>query len=81
MGSRGKSYENPSKNRKMILKENIRTTRLKKGEGITPYLTRIQNVRDELVGVGEKPSYSELVRTTFNAFTKEWHTFIKVISG
>lgn len=53
---------------------------MNKGEGVTPYLTRIQNVRDELTEIGETPIESELVHTALNNFTKEWETFVQGIS-
>jgi hypothetical protein len=46
-------------------------------ETVTSYLTRIQQVQDELATVGETVSDSELVRTTLKGFTKEWTSFIK----
>jgi len=49
---------------------------MQKGEGVTLYLTRIQNLRDELAVIGETPLDSELVRTTLNDFTKEWANFV-----
>lgn len=45
----------------MILKEKLRTVKMQKGENVTPCLTRIQGVIDELEIVGEKQSDSELV--------------------
>ena len=37
----GKLYENPLENRKIILKEKLRTTKMYKGESISSYMTRI----------------------------------------
>lgn len=53
-------FQNPSKNRKMFLKEKLRTTKMHKGEGGTPNLIKIQTARDELAVVGEAPQESEL---------------------
>ena len=54
---------------------------MNKGEDVTTYLTRIRCVREELTVVGEKPADDELVRITLNGFTKEWCTFVQVVSG
>lgn len=71
-----KLYQDPSENRKMILREKLRITKMRKGENITSYLTRVQSVCDELAVGGEKPKDNELVRVAINEFTKEWATFI-----
>lgn len=55
-----KLYQDLFENRKMILKGKLRTTKMMKGEGVTPYLTRIRDVHDELVVVGEKLEDNEL---------------------
>jgi hypothetical protein len=61
----------------MVLREKLRDTKMTGSETVTSYLTRIQQVRDELAAVGETVSDSELVRTTLKGFTKEWTPFIK----
>jgi len=57
-----KLYQDPSENRKMILKEKLRTIKMQKGKGITSYVTKLQNVRDELRAVGEKPDEKNLCK-------------------
>lgn len=64
----------------MVPKENLSTTKMMKGEGVTPYLTRIWDVGDELAAVGEKPKDNELVRITLNGFMKEWAMFVQGIN-
>ncbi|KAH9322750.1 hypothetical protein KI387_017389 [Taxus chinensis] len=53
-------YQNATTNRKLILKEKLRNTRMNKGEDVTSYLTRLRLVKDELAAVGDKPSDDEL---------------------
>lgn len=55
----------------MILKGKSRTTKKKQGQGISSYLTRFQNVCDELVVVGENPDGKELVLDVVNGFSQE----------
>ena len=50
-----------------------------KAEGVTSYLTRISQVRDELATVGEVVSVSELVRTAGNGVAKPWAIFVEAI--
>lgn len=72
-------YQNPSQNHKMFLKEKLRTIRMQKG-GVTPYLTRIQDIQNELVVVRETPQEVEFMCVAINGFTKEWATFMEGIS-
>ena len=37
----------------MVLREKLKSVKMVKGEGVTSYLTRISQVRDELAAVGE----------------------------
>ena len=41
------------------------------------YLTRISQVRDELVAVGEVVSSAELVRAAMNGVSKPWDVFLE----
>lgn len=56
-----KLYWDPLENHKIILKEKLENTKMLEGEGMTPYLTRILNVCDEIVVVNEKHDDKELV--------------------
>ena len=50
-----------------------------KGEGVAYFLTRVAQVKDELVVVGEVISDSELVWIALKGFTKEWEVFVKCV--
>ena len=45
----------------MFFQEKSRSIKMQEGEGIDPFLTRIQEVRDQLAVVGEVPQPIELV--------------------
>jgi hypothetical protein len=64
-------YEAKNENRKMALKDKLHDTKMGKGESVPSYLTRVVEVKDELVAVGEVISDSELVRIALKGFTKE----------
>ena len=63
----------------MVLQERMRNTKMAKGEGVVPYLTRLTQIRDELGVVGSKTDDEELVRIAHNGFSKPWDTFVKVL--
>ena len=69
-------YQSKNENRKMVLQERMRNTKMAKG-GVVPYLTRLTQIRDELGAVGSKTDDEELVRIALNGFSKPWDTFVK----
>ena len=48
-------------------------------EGVTSYITRISQVRDEVTTIREFVSNIELVCTTMNGVTKPWDIFVEAI--
>ena len=46
----------------MVLQERMRRTKMAKGGGVVPYLTRLTQIRDELGAVGSKTVDEELVQ-------------------
>lgn len=65
----------------MVLKENLRTIKMHKGESSTSYHTRAQEVCDEIVAIREKCIDRELVHVALNGFTKYFHPFLQSITG
>ena len=70
-------YQSKNENRKMVFQESLRSTKMAKGEGVVPYLTRLKQIRDEFGAVGSKTKDEELVRIARNGFSKPWDTFVK----
>ena len=68
-----------NKNNNLVLEDKLKSTKMIKGEGVTSYLTRLSQVRDELAAVGVKISHGDMVRIAFKGFTEEWKPFIKGI--
>jgi hypothetical protein len=64
-------YEAKNENQRMALKDKLHDTKMGKGESVSSYLTRVAQVKDELVAIGEVISDSELVRIALKGFTKE----------
>ena len=50
-----------------------------RGESVRTYLTRVLQVRDELVVVGETVDNAELIQVALNGFSKSWETFVSGI--
>ena len=59
-------YQSKNENRKMVLQERMRSTRMAKGEGVVPYLTRLTQIKDDLGAVGSKTEDEELVWIALN---------------
>jgi hypothetical protein len=74
-------YQSTNENRKMVLREKMKSIWMAKSEGVTSYLTQITQVRDELSAVGEAVGEAELVRTTLNGVSKPWAMFVQAIVG
>jgi len=74
-------YQGTFEQRKMFLEEKLRCSGCRRGEGIDPFLTRIQEVRDQLAAIGAMPQPIELVRLALNSVSKEWQVFVQSILG
>jgi hypothetical protein len=74
-----KLYQNSNLNRKMVLKEKLRNTKMGKGESVSSYLTKLRQVKDELAVVGDNVDGTELVRIALNGFSKSWDVFVRGI--
>ena len=72
-------YQSFNQNRKMALREKLRSTKMVGGEFVTSYLTRVSQVRDELATVGEMVDSLKLIRVTLIGFSKSWESFVRGI--
>ena len=63
----------------MVLQERMRSTKMAKGEGVVPYLTRLTQIRDELGAVGSKTDDEELVRIALNGSLSHGTPLSKVL--
>jgi hypothetical protein len=70
-------YQNKNENRVMALCKQLRGTNMAKVEGVISYLTRITQIRNELVVVGATVDKSELVCFALDGFTKSWDVFVR----
>ena len=65
-------FEGKNENWKMALKDKLHNVKMTKDESVTSYLTRVAQVKYDLVVVGETISDSQLVRIALKGFTKRW---------
>ena len=72
-------FQSSNENRKMVLREKLKSIKMAKAEGVISYLTRISQVRDELAIVGEVVSISELPWIALNGVAKPWVVFVEAI--
>ena len=72
-------YQSSNENRKMVIREKLKSIHMNKGENIPTYLTRITQVHDELRAIGEVIESVELVHTTLNGVTKPWVVFVESV--
>ena len=70
-------YQSSNENRKMVLREKLKSIRMNKGENMTTYLTKITQVRDELGAIGEVIQSVELVHTSLNGVAKPCAVFVE----
>jgi hypothetical protein len=74
-------FEAKNKNQKMVLKDNMHDTNMGKGESVSSYLTRLAQVKYELVVVGEFISDSELVRIAIERIHQGMGSLHEVCGG
>jgi len=68
-------YQSPNQNRKMVLQEKLKGTKMGKTNTVTSYLSRFNQIRDEFRAIGDIVDSLDLVQTTLNGFTKPWESF------
>jgi hypothetical protein len=61
-------YERKNTSEKLILRHQLINVTMKKLETITNFFTRISQIKDQLVAIGDPVEYVELVTTTLNGF-------------
>lgn len=76
-----KLYQGSSEQRKMYLEEKMRSTRMQKRDNIDLFLSKLQEVRDQLAVVGSAPQPIEMLRLALNSISKEWKAFLQSILG
>ena len=76
-----KTYQSSNENRKMVLREKLKSIQMAKHDTVTSYLTQFKQVRDELAAVGDSVPDTELVRTALFGVAPAWSIFVQAIVG
>eukprot|EP00253_Pinus_taeda_P023604 PITA_23604 len=74
-------FEINNLNEILTLKDQLKDTKMNKGESIQSYIMRISRVRDQLLRVGEFVPDRALVVVTLRGLPSIWETFITTISN
>jgi len=74
-------YQHTSVQRKMLLENKLRSYQMQKGEQIDLFLGWLKEIWDQLTSIGATPNQELMVRTTLNAVSEEWETFVHSILG
>jgi hypothetical protein len=72
-------YQSENINRKMILRNKLKSIVMTKSDSVTSYLMKVTQVRDQLVVVGKKVADAKLVIMAINGFSTSWEPFVKGI--
>jgi hypothetical protein len=72
-------YEGRNINRKMNLRTQLKITRMKKGETIQEYFSRISQFKEQLEAIEDTIDEEKLIMTTLNGLTRPWDAFIQTI--
>ena len=70
-------YEGNNINRNMNLRTQLNSTKMRKGESIQYYFTRVSQFKEKLEAIGDSFNEDELVMTTLNGLTRPWDSFIE----
>ena len=63
----------------MNLRSQLKSTKMRKGESIHEYFTRVSQLKEKLEVIGDKIDEIELVMNNLNGITRPWDSFIHTI--
>ena len=72
-------YEGRSINRKMNLRDQLKSTKMSHGESIQDYFTMVSQIKEQLEAIGDKLDEDEMVMTALNGLTRPWESFIQMM--
>ena len=74
-------YQGTSMQSKILLENQPQSYQMQKGEQIDLYLSRLQEIRDQLTSIGATPDQEFMVIIALNAVFEDWETFVQSILG
>ena len=74
-------FQSKSDQRKLALKDKLRSIKMEKGDSIAKYLTKFTQCRDELGSVGVTVDEEDLVDLALLGLSKSWHAYQDSVNG
>ena len=68
-------YEGRNINKKMNLRSQLKGTKMRKGESIKYYFTRISQFKEQVSAIGDTIDEDEIVMIALNGLTRTWDSF------
>ena len=72
-------YEGRNINKKMALRTQLKNLKMQKSKSIHAFFTRISQINEQIIAIGDSIEEAELVMTTLNGLPKSWDSFIRGI--
>jgi hypothetical protein len=72
-------YEGRNINKKMALRTQLKNLKMQKSKSIHAFFTRISQINEQIIAIGDSVEEAELVMTTLNGLPKSWDSFIRGI--
>ena len=69
-------YEGRNIKWKMNLRSQLKSTKIRKGESIHEYFTRVSQFKEQLEAIEDTIDEIELIMTALNGLTRPWDSFI-----
>ena len=74
-------YEKKAPTQRRVLKKQLRSIRMEKDEKVVTFFSRIAQIRDQLLAIGDKVEDDDLVQTVFDGLPTTWETFLASVNG
>jgi hypothetical protein len=77
--SLSRMYEGRNINRKMNLRTQLKNAKMKKGETIQYYFSRVSHFKKQLEAIRDKVDEDEIMMISLNGLTRPWDAFIQTV--
>ena len=74
-------YEKKAPTHKRALRKQLRSVKMEKDETVATFFSKISQIRDQLMAIGDKVEYDDLVQTMFVGLPTTWETFLASVNG
>ena len=72
-------FEGRNINRKMTLRNHLKSVKTQKSETMKSYFSRVAQIRDQIEAIGDTVEEAKIVMTTLNSLPRYWEAFIRGI--